>query len=191
MGLNTIESVQYRVPLGEGYIIGDTLRKFATRSVRTWQVIGYRVGTSSPNFGFSNGTTISYLELLRGKLLSHLGASDGKPREVQLSWNDGVFENEEFQLTGVPHAVGDSITVLVDCASGYRSAEQNHDVIRNVVPDPDAYFAVPSAHSTVGTFKYNVTPDDPKSEWLEIQANRDVLQGAIRAAVASLERLAE
>lgn len=191
MGLNMIESVQYRVPLGEGYIIGDMLRKFATRSVRTWQVIGYRVGTSSPNFGFSNGTTISYLELIRGKLLSGPGVSGGAPKQIQLSWDGDVFKNEEFELQGIPHAVGETITVLIDYASGYRSAEQNYDVIRNIVADPDAYFAVPSAHSMVGTFKYNVTPDDPKTEWLEIHADRDVLQGAIRAAVASLERLAE
>lgn len=191
MGLNAIESVSYRVPLGEGYIIGDTLRKFATRSVHSWQVIGYRVGTSSPNFGFSNGTSVSYLELIRGQLLCNGTAEADHPREVQLIWDGSCYSNSEFRLINVPHAIGESIVVLVDYASGYRSAEQNFDVVRNTVSDPDSYFAVPSAHSAVGTFKYNVTSEDLKTEWLEIQADKGVLASAIQSAVASLSRLAE
>ena len=125
MGQPDIEKFEVKVPSGEGHLIGDLLRKYATRSVSSWQVAGYKVDSQAANFGFSNGATVSYLELLKGSLVCVHEPSTREPRLHTLSWNAQCFAGEGFELRALPPGVGDSVTALIIFARGNHTAGQN------------------------------------------------------------------
>lgn len=190
MGQQLTDHVEVRVPCGEGHLIGDILRKYATRSVGSWQVAGYEVDTDATNFGFSNGAVVSYLELLKGTLVCTGNQQQGSPVLCHFTWNGECFEAKGFELHNLSHAVGDSITACLVYAKGYRTAEENYETIKEVAQDNvDGFFAVPSAHSVVNTFRYKVEPLDDTCEWLHIDADYGVAHAAWDTAVRSLQRL--
>lgn len=190
VGQHAVDTVSVRVPCGEGHLIGDILRKYATRSVGTWQIAGYKVDSQSENFGFSNGVMVSYLELLKGALLCTSVQSPGDPVLCRFVWNGECFAYKDFELHNLPKNVGDSLTVCLVYARGYRSAEQNYETIKSVAGDTaEGFFAVPSAHSVVNTFRYSVKPQDDSYEWLQIEADQGVASNALQSAVKSLQGL--
>ena len=195
MGQSVIESRALKVPLDEGHIIGDTLRKYAMHSVGSWQIVVYKIDSTSPNFGFSNGVKVSSLELMKGYLVSsgnNMGNAVKAPRLCQFDWDGEKFKCGEFFIEGLNTSVGERLIACVNYAKGRKSADENREVIRQVTGgDADGFFCIPSSHSMVSTFKYRVSPVDDVTERLEIEADSGVLSKAIKAAVESLSRLTE
>lgn len=190
MGQPDIEKFEVKVPSGEGHLIGDLLRKYATRSVSSWQVAGYKVDSQSANFGFSNGATVSYLELLKGSLVCVSEPSTREPRLHTLKWNGECFAGDGFELRGLTHGVGDTVSALIIWARGQRTAEQNYEAIKEAVGgNADGFFAVPSSHSVVHVFRYSVEPYDTDNEWLHVEADRDVARAAYRSVCNTLESI--
>lgn len=189
MGQHEIDTVSVKVPCGEGHLIGDILRKYATRSVGTWQVAGYKVDSQTEGFGYQ-GALVSYLELLKGTLVCTSVQSPGDPVTCHFTWNGECFTYKGFELRGLLRNVGDSLTVCLVYARGYRTAEQNYETIKQVAGDSaEGFFAVPSAHSVVNIFRYSVKPQDDAYEWLQIEADRGVASNALQSAVKSLSGL--
>lgn len=188
MGQLEVDKFQIKVPTGEGHLIGDMLRKYATRSVGSWQIIGYHVLSSATNFGFSNGATVSYLELLKGTV--HTSVPDAENLSVRrciLAWNGECFSGDGFDIYGLTHGIGDTIEACFLFAKGYRTAEENYEVLRDLFGEGSlGLFAVPSAHSVVHTFKYTVEPYDTMHEWLNIEADRGVADAAYRKVFNTL-----
>lgn len=186
MGQSDVEKFEVRVPNGEAHLIGDILRKYAMRSVATWQVAGYKVDSQSVNFGFSNGATVSYLELLKGTLVCDHEALPTTADLCTLRWNGECFAGGGFELYNITPGVGDTITVCVVYARGYRTAAQNLETIKSVTGNATGFFAVPSSHSVVKTFRYHVEPCDAQAEWLRIEADRGVAEAALKNVVSTL-----
>ena len=186
---------RYRVKtrIGEGNIIGDLLRKYATRSTYTWQIIGYATGKGQPNFGME-GSKCSYLGLLEGKLEDR-GISERAPNTVlcmDFKWSSNAFVSDSARITGLHSGFGASLQVYIAYASGHRSAKQNLEEIKRFAPNNAAgVFAVASSHSTVGTFKYHVQSQDDTSELLLIEADNGAAERAIKAAFSAIEATKE
>lgn len=190
MGREQLEKISMRVPTGEGYIVGDILRKYALRSVGTWQVVGYKLDTQAVNFGMSNGSMVSYLNLLRGTLVCSHEHPPGDPVICNFVWNGQCFAYGDYELQGLDPSVGKKLTVCLAYGQGHSSADKNREVVRSVTEgSADGYFIVPSSHSPVTTFRYCVIPSDDKSEWLEIEADDGAVRRAIDAAVKTLSGL--
>ena len=184
----TTEKYEVRVPVGEGHLIGDLLRKYATRSVSSWQVIGYKVDSHATNFGFSNGATVSYLELLKGVLVCVSEPSVTGPKLYSLAWNGECFAGDGFELYGLNRGVGETVTACILYDKGYRTAEQNFETYKSVSGDDvNGFFAVPSSHSVVKIFRYSVRPCDSASEWLQIEADPGVASAAHNLALNTLK----
>lgn len=190
MGQHSIEKFEVRVPNGEGSLIGDILRKYATRSVASWQVAGYKVDSQSVNFGFSNGATVSYLEFLKGRLVSSRDGTVGTSEIVTLRWNGNCFSGSGFELHNITHGVGDAVTVCVVYARGSRTAAKNFETIKVATSSKaDGFFAVPSSHSAVKTFRYRVEPCDAQTEWLLVEADDGVAEAALQNVVSTLRSI--
>ena len=193
MGQGVMDHTSLRVPTGEGYIVGDILRKYAVRSVGTWQVVGYKLDSQAVNFGLSNGSMVSYLELLKGQLVS--SDEDSKPGIINaklctFEWNGECFTSGGFELRGLNKSVGDKLVACIYFGRGHRSADQNREVVRSVTKDDaNGFFIVPSSHSIVSSFRYSVSPIDDRFEWLNIEADSGVVPRAINAAVRTLSGL--
>lgn len=187
MGQRPVETQSLRVPCGEGFIIGDLLRKYATRSVGSWQVAGYKIDTQSPNFGFSDGAMVSYLELLKGTVLCCTEQDPSEPKICRFVWNGECFVFGSFEIHGLNRGVGDNIVACLVYARGARTAEQNFNSIRDATEDgAEGFFAVPSSHSVVNVFRYDVKPIDNNFEWLNIVADKGVAERAFQSAVKTL-----
>lgn len=183
-----LDRVDIPVPIGEGYLIGDILRKYALRSVGSWQVVGYKLDTTSVNFGMSNGAMSSYLRLLQGKLVC-VGAQpeDNGPRIVSFKWNGNCFACEGFELHGLDRSVGTQLTACISYGKGHHTADKNREIVLQVTNcNSDGYFIVPSSHSPVTTFRYQVSPVDDKQELLRVEADSGAVRRAQAAAVKTL-----
>lgn len=190
MGREQLENISLRVPVGEGYMVGDILRKYALRSVGTWQIVGYKLDSQATNFGMSNGSMVSYLNLLKGQLVCSDDIAPGPPVVKDFTWNGNRFVSGGFEIHGLSKAVGTKLTVCIAYGRGHRSADQNREVIKSAVGgNADGYFIVPSSHTSVTTFKYKVNPLDDRSEWLVIEADDGVIHQAINAVVRTLSSL--
>lgn len=186
----SVEEVSIKVPVGKGYVIGDLLRKCAVCDRESWQVVAFQVSTTSPSFGFSDGNQVSYLVLLKGALVCKTESNIGRHNELRIAqfhWNGSCYENEEFQLLGVPHAVGDSIVVCVRYSSGHYSATQNYDVLLEYIGnDIDSWYTVPSSHSKLSTFRYKVTNLDQSHDCLTITADCGAVTEAHDSVIKTL-----
>lgn len=190
MGREQLETISMRVPTGEGYIVGDILRKYALCSAGSWQIVGYKLDSQAVNFGMSNGAMVSYLNLLRGTLLCSSERSPGDAVICDFTWNGSCFTCGDYELHGLDPSVGKRLTACLAYGRGHSSADKNREIVRSVTGgNADGYFIVPSSHSPVTTFKYSVTPQDDKSEWLEIEADGGAVHRAIDAAVKTLSGL--
>lgn len=190
MGQRKVEKISVHVPYGEGYLIGDILRKYAIRGVGSWQAIAYRIDSQSPNFGMSNGVMVSYLDLIKGKLHcvgGHSSNTSTEPHLCQFNWNGKCYASGEFELHGISKAMGESLTVCLNFSQGNHSADQNREVLKKATQGKtDGYHVVPSSHSPVGIFRFKVTPIDEKEEWLEIEADEGAAHNALQSVVKSL-----
>ena len=188
MGQPGIEKFEVKVPNGEGHLIGDLLRKYATRGVSSWQIVGYKAPFSAVNFGFSSSATVSYLELLKGTLVCVNEPRTRDPGLYTLQWNGECFAGDGFELHGITHGVGDSVSAFIVYGKGYKTAEQNYEVIKGITGNSmDGVFAVPSSHSVVQVFRYSVEPYDTQSEWLRVEADKDVARAAYYSAFNTLQ----
>ena len=190
MGQPSTEQLTFCVESGEGSIIGDTLRKYATRSIATWQIAGFFIDTQSTNFGFSSGPMVSYLELLKGRLVCNTVPSKNEPFICNFTWNGSCFSSGDFEIHGLNRGVGDTLVVCLVYARGNRTAEQNLRSIASATGgSTDGYFAVPSSHSVVSTFRYKVEPLDDNRETLSIEADHGVVGSATKELIRALSSL--
>lgn len=190
MGRGNVEEIRVAVPCDIGYLIGDFLRKFALRGVSTWQIAGYKVDSLTPNFGFSNGAMSSYLKLHDGRLVLEEDEAPGKPMVKQFNWDGSVFRSGSMVIEGLTHDIGDSILVALHYSNNSNSAKENYEVCKQAVGgEPEGYYVIPSRHVAAKAFRYNVIPNDDRTEWLSIEADYDILKTAYDAAVKSLEGL--
>lgn len=190
MEQSTLEHVKLRVPCQEGYILGDLLRKFAIRGAPSWQIIGYVINSVAPSFGVSEGVLVSHLNLLQGVLEVKGDVPAGLPQLREFTWNGTSYACTDFEIKGLIHGFGDTITVALAHCTGTRSAKQNYEYFLSTFGNvADGIYAVPSRHVNVTKFKYDVTPIDDESEWLSISADDGVIRSAYSRAVKSLSRL--
>ena len=190
MGQNRIDDVRVQVSVGEGHLLGDLLRKFAIRGTPTWQIAGYRLDTTAQNFGFSNGPLVSYLDLLRGRLVCSAERKETEPFISKFTWDGERFVNGDFAIEGLDKNVGDSLVACLVYGTGTRTAEQNYSSCCVAAGGSgEGFFAVPSTHSLATTFKYKVEPIDDRFEWLAISTEPGVAREAYEKAVDSLRRI--
>lgn len=183
-----IEITDVKVPIGLGHIVGDFIRKFAIRGVPSCQIIGYQIQSS--NFGLGNGQLVSCKELISGKLENGDDEVDGDPRICKFTWNGKEFVSGEMRIKGLTKAVGEQLNACIFRASGSRSASQNHEIYdRYFGTDGPKFYAVPSNHSSVKEFRFNVKPFDDKSEWLCIESDEGVARMAYDRALSILRGL--
>ena len=176
---------------GEGHIIGDLLRKYATRSTATWQIIGYHIATEQSNFGMQKSNH-SYLGLVDGKLETEVGPPvDGNSlRRITVTWHGDAYKGSGFKVTGLHKGFGSELTVYVLYANGNRSAQQNLNELRNIAGiSAKGVFAVASNHSTVGTFKYYVKPCNGQEESVVFEADEGAVKSAYNSVMALLSGL--
>lgn len=182
-----LERTEIQVPIDNGHLIGNTLRQFAMRGVNSWQVAAYRISGKDGSFGLSGGYSFSYLELLRGKLVSHNVNTTVTEKlcKFELSGSDYTCDGDVIKnlgKLGVP-----SMDVCLVYASGSRSAEQNYAVAKRLCPqDVDEFVIVPSRHTPTIKFRYEVLPYDQSHETLVIEATPGVVSLAKDSAVKSL-----
>lgn len=190
MGRDNTDEIKVVVPIDMGYIIGDFLRKFALRGVPTWQIAGYKVDSTTPNFSFSNGSMSSYLSLLNGRLVLESEQAPGDPVIKKFSWDGSVYRNGTMTIEGLNHGMGDSLVVALNYTNCVKDAKQNHEICK-IAADGDAtgFFAVPSRHTATKSFRFDVTPIDDKTEHLTIKADYGIITAAYDTAVKSLQGL--
>lgn len=187
-----LEKISVQVPQGSGHVIGNTLRSFATRSVGSYQSIGYKTDTKATGFGMSNGSQLSYLEFLRGELVYTGKGVDLTPETflAEFSWNGAYYVFGDFELHGLSHGLGDTITACIAYGFGHKSAAQNHEEIKRANNgSADGFLAVPCSHQSVGAFRYSIKPCDDKREWLCIEATPGVASRACKSILDSFSAL--
>lgn len=186
----TQDEIKIKVPINVGYLIGDFLRKFALRAVPTWQIAGFKIDSTTPNFSFSNGPMSSYLRLLDGRLVLEGEVSPGLPSIKKFTWDGKVYRSGNMMIEGLNAGFGDSLLVVLNYTSSAKSAEENKEVCRAAAGgEPDGFFAVPSRHVATKSFRFDVTPLDDSSEYLSIWADYDVVKAAYNRAIKSLSGL--
>lgn len=188
--MGDLESISVRVNAGEGHLIGNTLRSFATRSVGSFQPIGYKIDTKATNFGFSNGSQLSYLEFLKGKLVYKGNSAPASTFICDFTWNGECYVSGDFELHGLSHGLGNVVTACISYGSGRRNAAQNHEeIVRANNGSADGFFAVPCTFQSVGTFRYSIKPCDDQLEWLCIEATPGVASKACQSILDSFQSL--
>lgn len=189
MERHIVDKISVRVPADEGFIIGDFLRKYAVRSIGSWQTAAYLMELNSVNFGSSDGSMLSYLESLKGRLVCRHDIAPADPIIVELAWNGTCFANDDFELHDVSHGMGEVVKVCLIYGKGHHSSRDNYEIVRQVVGPDKKFLAVPTSHSKVSEFRYDVESNDDKTEWLVIEADRELVRMALENAVRSLEGL--
>lgn len=185
-----LEHMEFKVPVNNGHLIGNTLRQFAMRGVNTWQPAAYRLASKTGSFGLGGGYPFSYLELLNGVLVS---------KNVNVKGNEVLLK---FDLEGEDYVHGDlviknlgklgapSLDVCLVYAGGARSASENQNVVKRLCPqDMGDFVTVPSKHTPTIKFRYEVHPYDLVSESLVVEATPGCVTLAIDSAVKSLQGL--
>ena len=176
---------------GEGHIIGDLLRKYATQSAATWQIIGYHIAAEQSNFGLQKSNH-SYLGLVDGKLGTTVEPpSDGNIlRKIKVTWQGDCYKGEGFSVLGLHKGYGSELVIYVLYSNGNRSAQKNLNTLRERAGDSaKGVFAVASSHSNVATFKYHVQPSGGNGDSVVIEADEGVVAQAYRAVMSSLSGL--
>lgn len=190
MGQSNVDEVKLKVPRQEGHIIGDFLRKYAIRGSATWQIIGFVIGSTTPNFSLPSGAMSSYLELLKCELECSTTQAPGSPKICRFVWDGSAFTYGDMKIRGVSRGVGDSVTAILAHCNGTRSAKDNYELCKEAMGDNvDGVFAVPSRHTATTQFRFDVIPIDSKTEWLSIRAESEVVRAACDSAIKSLSGL--
>lgn len=190
MGRDNSDEIKVVVPVDMGYIIGDFLRKFALRGLPTWQIAGYKVDSTTPNFSFSSGSMSSYLSLLKGRLVLESEQEPGDPVVKKFSWDGSSYRNGSMTIEGLDHGMGDSLVVALNYTNNIKDAKQNYEICKIAAGgDATGFFAVPSRHVATKSFRFDVTPIDDKTEYLTIRADYRILNAAYDTAVKSLQGL--
>lgn len=185
-----IESVQFSVPVDQGHLIGNTLRQFAMRGTRTWQPAGYRVVGKEGSFGLGGGNPFSYLEFLKGHIISSTDAGIITEKRCQFMPSSDGFVCDGMILKGLDGLGFPSIDVCLVYDSGARTVAQNYNVVRNLCQQEAKDFTVvPSKHTPAIKFKFRVEPYDRNSETLIIEATPGTVEMALESAVTSLRSL--
>lgn len=190
MAQHSVENITFRVRIGEGHLIGDILKKYATRRASSWKIAGFKIDSNSVNFGFSDGKLVSYLEYVKAVLVCSSEQISKEPIIATFSWNGECFEYKDFKIYNLNPSVGKTIEVCLVYASGCRTADENFEEIRKLLGDEaERFLSVPSSHSEVHTFKYKVEPYDDQMEDLTITADIGVVDLAIKTVSESIQRL--
>ena len=185
-----LEKFELQVPVTSGYLLGNTLRQFAMRGSRTWQVAAYKLAKKEGTFGLSDGYNFSHLELFKGKLVSNTssGVETEKFCTFVFDGKDYVCGDMTIQNLG---AIGaPKIETCLVYASGSRTASQNYDVVKRLCPqDMSDFVVVPSRHSPTVNFTFKIEPYDTKFETLFIEATPGVVSLARESAIRFLTDL--
>lgn len=181
------------VPLGQGALIGDLIRKYSIKCHSSWQPIGYFINSTAENYGFSNGSMSNYLQLLTGKIVSHGDSETPRNGSVQVldfTWDGKSFVNGQLELVGVSRGVGDTVKVAILYTYGHRTESQNRELLRKIADnDGEGFYAVSSSHSNMHNVKYKIEPEDSVHEWLVINANMNSVRNVVDQLVSTLTSL--
>lgn len=190
MSNTQLERVEFKVPINNGHLIGNTLRQFAMRGTNTWQPAAYRLTSKEGSFGLSGGYPFSSNELLRGRLISSDVKSSVPEKLCKFSKSGDDYVCEDMRLQNLGKLGAPSIDVCLVYASGARSAAENYSVAKRLCQqDVQDFVVVPSKHTPTVVFKYEVFPYDQNSESLVISATPGCISLARDAAVKSLAGL--
>lgn len=187
--------INFTVPLGEGHLIGDLLRKYLTRCTLSWQMIGFTASSSSVNFSFDDVSESSFMKLLTGRIVSRSTgglllsptAERGTVKSVNLYWDGQTYSDGDIVLDGVDHEFGDVLKIYILYAQGYNTAEANYELVKKANGgDTYSVVAIPSAHSIVRKVKYTVEPMDDVTETLSMEVDNSLLVPALKQLLETL-----
>lgn len=185
-----VDERSFEVRVGDGYLIGDFLKKFAIKGPPSWQIAGYQLDSQDTGFGIGNGAMGSSLELLRGKLVPTRYHEPGEPKFIRFTWDGKNFVSDGYELRGLNKSVGETLKVCLVYASGVRKCDRNFEVCKLAAGGIDTgIVAVPSTHTSTCQFRFDVNPINDKKEKLTIWADASVLNDAYQNAVMSLSGL--
>lgn len=184
------ERVEIQVPVNMGPLVGNTLRQFAMRGSNTWQAAAYKLGSKEGTFGVGGGYSFSYLEFYKGKLVCPDGNANTAEKLCKFSLQGSDYVCGNMVIKNLGKLQAPSLDVCLVYASGSRTAEQNYAVVKRLCPqDVDDYVAVPSRHTPVIKFRFEVAPFDQKVETLVIEATPGAVRMARESAVKALSGL--
>lgn len=194
MATNDLEHVSFEVPVGQGLLIGNTLRQFAMRGAPTWQIAAYKVGTRQGSYGISGNVGFSCNDLFKGVLVCEDDGEVGAAKIVRFTLDGNRYKSEEGGSTKYIENLGNiglqSMQVCLVYASGTRTMEQNHEVAKRIFTvDDGGFIAVSSRHTKAITFKFEVKPVSAIKESLFIEATAGVISDARDAAIIALRDL--
>ena len=182
-----LDKIELRVPIDTGYLIGNTLRQFAMRGTNTWQVAAYRLASKEGTFGLSEGYNFSYLELLKGKLISNSVEAEEPERLCQFVRDGEVYRCEDMTIVNLEGIDAPKLEVCLVYANGSRTASQNYNVVKQLCfQNLNDFISVPSRHTPTIKFKFNIEPYDRNLETLVIESTPGVVKLAKESAVKSL-----
>ena len=189
-----MSKISVPVRKGTGHTIGNALRSYASRSLGSWQPIGYQLPATAEGFGFSSNSMESIFNLFKGHIVDdqdNLGGNYPSGLSLmQFTWNGNTYIAPPFKLEGLSGGFGPTLNVYVDYGVGSRTEQQNMQSLTKVVGDRiSGFFVVPSAHSQMRSFKYNISPRNAEEDWLEIDADPTLVDNARKAIISDLSAL--
>lgn len=185
-----IETIEFKVPTGKGYLIGNTLRQYAMRGSRTWQPAGYRIASKEGSFGFSRGYPFNYLDFLQGRLVSPKEESTITEKLCKFEYCDGNYVCGDMTIVGLEKLRIPTIDVCLVYSSGFRTQVDNYHVVESVCGgDVKDFAVVPSRHTDTIKFSYTTAPYDMCTEILTIQATPGAVETARANVVQSISGL--
>lgn len=182
--------ISFKVPAGEGYIVGDLLHKYAVRGCPSWQVAAYYTGNRPENMGIGEASKGSVLDFV-GNVLTcdepETSAKDGDTKRIEFHWDGGEYTSGPYHLKGLPKQQ-ETLTALLVYSYGQRTSKQNFALVEEHANSDTltSWYAVPTRHVSTGTFRYRVEVHAEGDEWLVITADSDTVQQAYNAAVQTL-----
>lgn len=188
----SVERFEMQVPINAGPLIGNTLRQFALRGSASWQVAAYKLSKKEGTFGLGGGYNFSYLELLKGKLICPPESSlpSGNSTIVRFDLVGENYVHNGMTIVNLGKLGAPSLDVCLVYASGSRTAKQNYSVVKNISSgDVSDFVAVPSKHTSVVRFRFEVKPLTMDREILVIEASEGCVGLARDFAVTALKEL--
>lgn len=190
MADNRTEMIQFSVPKGTGYLVGNTLRQFAMRGSCTWQPAAYRLVNRDGTFGLKGDYNFSCLTFLKGVIEAPDGTPKVNEQLCKFVKNGDIYICGDMVLKNLGNISAPSLDVCCVYASGSRTEEENYEVVKSLCAgDVDNFITVPSKHTRTIKFKFDVTPVDQYNETLSIEATAGSIANAKESAIKSLVAL--
>lgn len=172
---------EFRVPVNLGHVLGNALRQVAIRGVFTWRIASYKIAPKDKSFGISGDNHFSFLEFTKGILVSKDKPMGKGSMKLMFEKQGDVYVNGDFVIQGLGHLNAPSMEVCLVSDSGIRSAEENRKITMELASlDCNDFVCVPSRHSSIVHFSFDVTPFSEDEETLSIRFSDDCLYDAMK-----------